>query len=114
MLDPFGQDFPESVVGTLEDSALCARFDPTGHLIAAGRVDGWTTIWDVDTKGALRYLEGHVKPVTSVRLVRLHLILILMHVNLAYLFFRRGQLVEELAISLDYVEGLELYRLGLK
>ncbi|KAF9520982.1 hypothetical protein BS47DRAFT_1310964 [Hydnum rufescens UP504] len=67
LLNPFGQqDIPESVSTTLEDWAACARFNPTGRFIAAGRFDGWTTIWDLDTQGVLRSLEGHSKTVTSV------------------------------------------------
>jgi len=66
LLNPFGQDFPESVGSTLEDCALCARFNSTGRFVAAGRSDGWVTVWDLETKGVLRSLEGHVKAVTNV------------------------------------------------
>lgn len=73
---PFGQqDLPESVTVTLEDYATCARFNPSGRLIAAGRADGWGTIWDLDTQGVLRSLEGHTKAVTSVRSVSLFFML---------------------------------------
>jgi WD40 repeat protein len=68
LIAPFGQqDIPESVTTTLEDYATCARFSPSGRLIAAGRADGWGTIWDLDTQGVLRSLEGHTKAITSVR-----------------------------------------------
>lgn len=68
VLAPFGQqDIPESVTTTLEDYATCARFNPSGRLIVAGRADGWGTIWDLDTQGVLRSLEGHTKAITSVR-----------------------------------------------
>ncbi|KAF8305481.1 COMPASS complex protein [Clavulina sp. PMI_390] len=57
---------PESVTTTLEDIATCARHNSSGKLIAAGRSDGWGTIWDLETGGVLRSLEGHTKSITSV------------------------------------------------
>ncbi|KAG8886706.1 chromatin binding protein, partial [Tulasnella sp. 403] len=66
LLNPFGQNFPETVVATLEDAALCIRYSPTGRFIAAGRYDGFTTVWDAETKGIIRSLEGHVKGIVSV------------------------------------------------
>jgi len=55
------------VTATLDDFASCARFNSTGRFIAAGRADGWTTVWDLDTRGVLRSLEGHRDKVTAVR-----------------------------------------------
>ncbi|KAG8850263.1 chromatin binding protein [Tulasnella sp. 330] len=66
LLNPFAQNFPENVVATLEDAALCIRYSPTGRFIAAGRYDGWTTVWDAETKGIIRSLEGHVKGIASI------------------------------------------------
>ncbi|KAG8994754.1 chromatin binding protein [Tulasnella sp. JGI-2019a] len=66
LLNPFAQNFPENVVATLEDAALCVRYSPTGRFIAAGRYDGWTTVWDAETRGIIRSLEGHVKGIASV------------------------------------------------
>ena len=48
-----------------------ARFDPSGRFLAAGKVDGLAVIWDMDTKGPVRYLDGHVKAITSVECVGL-------------------------------------------
>ncbi|KAG9015956.1 chromatin binding protein [Tulasnella sp. 427] len=66
LLNPFGQNFPENVVATLEDAALCVRYSPTGRFIAAGRYDGFISVWDTETKGIIRSMEGHVKGVVSV------------------------------------------------
>jgi WD40 repeat protein len=69
LTDPFAQNFPEQVVATLEEAALCVRYSPTGRFVAAGRFDGFTTVWDVETRGILRSMEGHVKGVISVQYV---------------------------------------------
>jgi COMPASS component SWD1 len=45
--------------------ASFARFDPTGRYVATGRVDGTAAIWDLDTRAAVRILDGHVKAVSS-------------------------------------------------
>ncbi|CAE6539861.1 unnamed protein product [Rhizoctonia solani] len=66
LLDPFGQDYPESVENTLDEYAVCARFNRTGRFIAAGRPDGKTSIWDLETKGVIQIFTGHVKTITSV------------------------------------------------
>ncbi|KAG8942993.1 chromatin binding protein [Tulasnella sp. 424] len=66
LLNPFGQNFPENVVATLEDAALCLRYSPTGRFIAAGRYDGFISVWDTETKGIIRSMEGHVKGIVSV------------------------------------------------
>lgn len=56
---------------TLDEYAVCARFNRTGRFIAAGRPDGKTSIWDLETKGVMQLLTGHVKTVMSVRYVLL-------------------------------------------
>jgi COMPASS component SWD1 len=45
--------------------ASFARFDPTGRYVATARVDGTAAIWDLDTRAAVRILDGHVKAVAS-------------------------------------------------
>lgn len=74
-LNPFvTPSVPESVhqiiaPGT-QTACLCARFNPrglfAGQYIASGRADAGVAIYDLETRGMIRYLEGHVKAVTSV------------------------------------------------
>lgn len=68
--DPFAQDFPENFETSIEASALCTRFNPhgtfAGHFLAVGRLDGVVAVLDFETKGIVRWLEGHVKAVTTV------------------------------------------------
>lgn len=76
LLNPFAHDTPDSVDSTLEHAnASCIRFNHSGcnsnsifsgHYLAAGRTDGLVNIWDIETKGILRWLEGHVKAITDV------------------------------------------------
>lgn len=69
--DPFAQKYPESADSTLSSQAACVGFNPSGpyagQYLAAGGADGLVEVWDVETKGLVRVLEGHVKTVTSVR-----------------------------------------------
>lgn len=74
-LNPFATPaIPESVHQVISpdtDSAcLCARFNPSGlfagHYIASARADCSVAIYDLETKGLVRYLEGHTRPVTSI------------------------------------------------
>ncbi|SCV72121.1 BQ2448_4815 [Microbotryum intermedium] len=66
----FSQAFPENHDSALEAVALCARFNPhgvfAGHYLAVGRLDGVVSVLDFETKGVVRWLEGHVKAVTVV------------------------------------------------
>lgn len=68
--DPFAQKYPEAVDSTLTSSSNVVRFNPTGpfagHYLASGGSDGVVEIWSLITRGLVRILEGHVKPVTSV------------------------------------------------
>lgn len=64
--DPFNITHPTAVQTSLVAGASFARFDPSGRYVAAGRGDGSAAIWDLDTRSAVRWLEGHVKGVTSV------------------------------------------------
>lgn len=74
-LNPFATAaIPESVHQVIgpatEVSSLCARFNPKGRFagqyIASARADCGVAIYDLETKGMVRYLEGHVKPVTCI------------------------------------------------
>jgi len=65
--DPFHTlSHPTTIQTTLPASALFCKFDPSGRFLATGRHNGAAEIWDMETKNAVRYLDGHVKPVTSV------------------------------------------------
>lgn len=66
LADPFNITHPTAVQTSLVAGASFARFDPSGRYVAAGRGDGAAAIWDLDTRSAVRWLEGHVKGVTSV------------------------------------------------
>lgn len=67
--DPYNTTYPTAVQTSLISGALLSRFDSSGRFVAAARADGSTTIWDLDTKNAIRWLEGHVKAVTSIEYV---------------------------------------------
>lgn len=64
--DPFNITHPTAVQTSLFAGASFSRFDPSGRYVAAGRPDGTAAIWDLDTRSAVRWLDGHVKGVTSV------------------------------------------------
>ncbi|KAI8983127.1 WD40-repeat-containing domain protein [Pilobolus umbonatus] len=67
LLDPWAQEYPQIIEETLEDGyVLNCKFNRRGTLLAAGCLDGRCVIWDFDTKGVSRNLDGHVKPVTNV------------------------------------------------
>lgn len=61
---------PENFDSSVDAAALCARFNPrglyAGHYIAVGRLDGVVAVIDFETKNIVRWLEGHVKAVTTV------------------------------------------------
>ncbi|POY74570.1 hypothetical protein BMF94_2331, partial [Rhodotorula taiwanensis] len=67
---PFSTSVPESFDSSVDAAALCARFNPrglhAGHYLAVGRLDGVVSVLDFETKEIVRWLEGHVKAVTSV------------------------------------------------
>lgn len=71
--DPFSTAVPENFDSSVDAAALCARFNPrglyAGHYLAVGRLDGVVAVLDFETKDIVRWLEGHVKAVTSVRSV---------------------------------------------
>ncbi|KAN0097836.1 WD40-repeat-containing domain protein [Tylopilus felleus] len=66
LLNPFIITHPTTVQTSLVSNASFARFNPSGQLLAAARSDGSTVIWDLDTRGTIRWCEGHVKAVTAI------------------------------------------------
>ncbi|KAF9004774.1 COMPASS complex protein [Cyathus striatus] len=66
LINPFGISHPTAVQTSLFASALFAKFDPTGRYIAAGRNNGSVEVWDLETRAPIRYLDGHVKAITSI------------------------------------------------
>ncbi|KAI0772532.1 WD40 repeat-like protein [Trametes elegans] len=62
----FTSPFPTAVQTSLDAVANIAKYDNTGKYVAAGRHDGLAVIWDLDTRGPVRWLEGHVKGITSI------------------------------------------------
>ena len=68
-LDPFSITHPTAVQTSLFAGASFARFDPSGRYVVAGRGDGLAAIWDLETRSAVRVLDGHVKGVTSAECV---------------------------------------------
>lgn len=70
LLSPFLLDYPSSLSHTLDDSASCIAFNPTGYFagsfVAVGRTDGCISIWDVLTHDVVWVETGHAKQVESV------------------------------------------------
>ncbi|OCH95883.1 WD40 repeat-like protein [Obba rivulosa] len=64
--NPFNITYPTAVQTSLVSGASFAKFDPSGRFVAGGRPDGGAMIWDLNTKAPIRWLDGHVKGVTSV------------------------------------------------
>ncbi|KAF7301216.1 WD-REPEATS-REGION domain-containing protein [Mycena indigotica] len=61
----FNIGHPTTVQTSLVALASFARFDPSGRYVATGRIDGSAAIWDLETRSAIRILDGHVKAVSS-------------------------------------------------
>jgi len=58
---------PEAVDAHLDDGiAVTCSFNRRGTLIAVGCGNGDVVIWDFATKGVVRRLTKHVRPVTTV------------------------------------------------
>jgi COMPASS component SWD1 len=59
------------VDATLSSQAGCVAFNPSGpyagQYLAAGGSGGLVEVWDAETNGLVRVLDGHVKTVTSVQ-----------------------------------------------
>jgi COMPASS component SWD1 len=67
-LNPFAQQTPDSVESTLQGASCSVLlFPPRGaaHCLAVGRSDALVVLYDVETRGLARVLEGHVKAVTG-------------------------------------------------
>lgn len=70
--DPYSSHVPERVDATLENAyAGCFAFNGgngmfSGAYLATGRMDGFVSIWDIETRALLRWFGGHVKSVTAV------------------------------------------------
>jgi len=67
--DPFAQDIPETVESTIDALAVVSKFNPSGmfggQYLAIGRLDGCVTIMDFETKRTIKFLMGHVKPISA-------------------------------------------------
>ncbi|TFK28634.1 WD40 repeat-like protein [Coprinopsis marcescibilis] len=57
---------PTAVQTNLPALALFSKFDPTGRYVASARATGSADVWDLETRNSIRWLDGHVKPVTSI------------------------------------------------
>lgn len=66
-MDPFSADFPEAIEYKLShEGTFNCSFNQSGSLLAAGCVDGSCLIWDLDTRGVVYNLQGHVALITSI------------------------------------------------
>ncbi|GAA96670.1 uncharacterized protein L969DRAFT_97026 [Mixia osmundae IAM 14324] len=70
LTNPFAQSFPETIDCSLDSYASIVKFNSgglfAGHFIAVGRSDGCISIIDFETKGTIKFFEGHVKAITSI------------------------------------------------
>ncbi|KAJ5126801.1 WD repeat protein [Penicillium atrosanguineum] len=69
LIDPFvlAQDYPDTLTETLKSGhATCLRFNHTGEYLASGRVDGTVVIFDIETNGVARKLQGHTRQIQSI------------------------------------------------
>lgn len=67
-LDPFlfSQEYPESLTRTLSwGHSVCVRFNRTGEYLASGLADGNVVIYDYDTYGVAKILQGHAAAIQS-------------------------------------------------
>ncbi|KAG7096577.1 hypothetical protein E1B28_003997 [Marasmius oreades] len=66
LISPFIINHPTAVQTSLYSyRAQLSRFDPSGRFVGVGTFDGTAYIYDMDTKAAVRTLDGHVKNITS-------------------------------------------------
>lgn len=66
-LDPFFSiSHPTAIQTSLFAGATLAKFDTSGRFVAAARPTGDVDIWDLETRSAIRSLDGHVKAITSI------------------------------------------------
>ncbi|KAG2014116.1 hypothetical protein CC2G_010959 [Coprinopsis cinerea AmutBmut pab1-1] len=71
-IDPFTYNtlsHPTTVQTTIHAQAVFSKFDTTGRFIATATArpqEGLAVVWDLQTRNSIRFLDGHVKPVTSI------------------------------------------------
>ncbi|KAJ5167234.1 uncharacterized protein N7482_006015 [Penicillium canariense] len=68
LIDPFvlAQDYPDTLTEKLRSGhATCLRFNQTGDYLASGRADGTVVIFDIETNGVARKLQGHTRQIQS-------------------------------------------------
>ncbi|KAJ5936569.1 hypothetical protein N7466_003019 [Penicillium verhagenii] len=68
LIDPFvlAQEYPDTLTEKLSSGhATCLRFNHTGDYLASGRVDGSVVIFDIETNGVARKLQGHTRQIQS-------------------------------------------------
>ncbi|KAJ5904600.1 hypothetical protein N7504_006983 [Penicillium tannophilum] len=68
LVDPFvlAQEYPDTLTEKLSSGhATCLRFNHTGDYLASGRVDGTVVIFDIETNGVARKLQGHTRQIQS-------------------------------------------------
>ncbi|KAJ5096732.1 hypothetical protein N7456_007453 [Penicillium angulare] len=69
LIDPFilAQDYPDTFTEKLRSGhAACLKFNHTGDYLASGRVDGTVVIFDIETNGVARKLQGHTRQIQSI------------------------------------------------
>jgi len=66
LIDPFDHDYPKKKGEVIEDRfAVCCKFNRRGSMLAVGTNEGQTLIYDFETKGIARILDGHIHPVRA-------------------------------------------------
>ncbi|KAJ5161804.1 hypothetical protein N7492_007196 [Penicillium capsulatum] len=68
LIDPFvlAQEYPDTLTETLQSGhATCLRFNHTGDYLASGRADGTVVVFDIETNGVARKLQGHTLQIQS-------------------------------------------------
>ncbi|KAJ5294852.1 hypothetical protein N7508_009673 [Penicillium antarcticum] len=72
LVDPFvlAQEYPDTLTEKLSSGhATCLSFNNKGDYLASGRVDGTVVIFDIETNGVARKLQGHTRQIQSLRQV---------------------------------------------
>ncbi|KAJ5551759.1 hypothetical protein N7535_000298 [Penicillium sp. DV-2018c] len=68
LVDPFvlAQEYPDTLTEKLSSGhATCLSFNHKGDYLASGRVDGTVVIFDIETNGVARKLQGHTRQIQS-------------------------------------------------
>ncbi|OGE54669.1 hypothetical protein PENARI_c005G02821 [Penicillium arizonense] len=66
LVDPFvlAQEYPDTLTEKLSSGhATCLSFNHKGDYLASGRVDGTVVIFDIETNGVARKLQGHTRQI---------------------------------------------------